>query len=149
MIEIHVNDENKKIQKTFKCEKKLLFQQMKYFEAHARESYTDDLEISVHCDVAIFEWLMRYVKNKREPLTVKNVISILISSNYLKMANLEFDCIKFISSNLDQIVKLQIDLSCLTPRMIRLIVQNSTVEAIDAMQDKKDKLQGRLFTELL
>ncbi len=79
---------------------------MKYFEDHASESYADDLEIQVHCDVGIFEWLMKYVKNKREPLTVKNVISILISSNYLKMANLEFDCIKFISSHLDQIVKL-------------------------------------------
>ena len=40
---------------------------MKYFEAHAKDSYQDDLDISVHCDVAIFEWLMRYIKNKSDP----------------------------------------------------------------------------------
>jgi len=39
----------------------LLFTEMRYFEAHASDSYKEDLDISVHCDIAIFEWLMRYV----------------------------------------------------------------------------------------
>jgi hypothetical protein len=67
---------------------------MKYFECHAKDAYQEDLDISVHCDVAIFEWLMRYIKDKSDPqLTVRNVISILISSNYLKMESLEIKCI--------------------------------------------------------
>lgn len=93
IIEIHVNvnDENK----NFKCPKKLLFQEMKYFEIHAKDCCGDDLDISVQCDVQIFEWLMRYIKNKNNPpqLTIKNVISILISSNYLKMDRLEKECL--------------------------------------------------------
>ena len=44
---------------------------MKYFESHAKDSYYDDLDISVHCDVAIFEWLMRYIKNKSDPTLSK------------------------------------------------------------------------------
>ena len=67
MIEIHVNDETKGIQRDFKCPKKLLFREMKYFKNHAKESYSDDLDISVHCDVAIFEWLMRYIRDKSDP----------------------------------------------------------------------------------
>ena len=111
---------------------------MKYFEAHAKDSYQDDLDISVHCDVAIFEWLMRYIKNKSDPqlskfltLAVKNVISILISSNYLKMERLEEDCIKYVAAHLQDIVKLQIDLSCLTPKIVKQISLNSTVSHIN------------------
>ena len=102
LIKINVIDENKNKEQAFTIQRKLLFQEMKYFEAHASDSYQEDLDISVHCDIAIFEWLMRYVKEKLNPpeLTVKNVVSILISSNYLKMESLEKWCIQFIADNL-------------------------------------------------
>jgi len=86
-----VIDETKSLEKAFMIPRKLLFSEMKYFEAHTSEQSKDDLDISVHCDIAIFEWLMKYVKEKsnQPELTVKNVVSILISSNYLKMDSLE------------------------------------------------------------
>ena len=37
---------------------------MKYFEKYLKEHDADDLEdidIAVHCDITIFDWLMRYV----------------------------------------------------------------------------------------
>ena len=39
---------------------------MKYFEKFLadNESGYDDIDISVHCDVEIFEWLMNYIHNK-------------------------------------------------------------------------------------
>jgi hypothetical protein len=51
---------------------------------------------------------MKFVKDKMNPpeLTIKNVISILISSNYLKMDTLERRCVGFIAENLCSIVKL-------------------------------------------
>ena len=82
MIEIHVNDENKNIQRDFKCPWRLLFQEMKYFEAHAKDSYQDDLDISVHCDVAIFEWLMWYIKNKSDPQLSKFITSSCKKCNF-------------------------------------------------------------------
>jgi hypothetical protein len=40
----------------------------------------------VHCDVAIFQWLINYIKEDQKPeLDIKNVISILISSEFLGM----------------------------------------------------------------
>jgi len=49
----------------------------------------DDIDISVHCDIKIFEWLMKYLKDNNEPkLDLKNVISILISSDFLGMQQL-------------------------------------------------------------
>ena len=82
---------------------------MKYFEKYLTEATSvDDIDISVHCDIKIFEWLMKYLKQKDsgdKPITIyasaiatteeataatggpkldiKNVISILISSDFL------------------------------------------------------------------
>lgn len=55
-ITIHVCDEAKKIEKDFKCPKSVLVSKMKYFESHLQNCQSvEDLEISVHCDVDIFD----------------------------------------------------------------------------------------------
>ncbi len=88
-------DENRKVNKDFTCEKDLLVSHMKYFEKYLTEATSvDDIDISVHCDIKIFEWLMKYLKQKESSypveeggpqLDIKNVISILISSDFLQM----------------------------------------------------------------
>ena len=99
VIVIHVFDENRKVHKDFTCEKELLVTHMKYFEKYLTEATSvDDIDISVHCDIKIFEWLMKYLKQKDSTekgqtivpddgtgpnLDIKNVISILISSDFL------------------------------------------------------------------
>ena len=62
MIQIYVFDENRKIDKAFKCEKHLLIKYMKYFEKYITDgTKSNDIDISVHCDIKIFEWLIRYL----------------------------------------------------------------------------------------
>lgn len=40
----------------------MLLNTMKYFEQYLKDDKSGDtLDISVHCDVKIFEWLMKYV----------------------------------------------------------------------------------------
>jgi hypothetical protein len=120
---IHVFDENRKVNKDFTCEKDLLVTHMKYFEKYLTEATSvDDIDISVHCDIKIFEWLMKYLKMKdpemprEEPipkLDIKNVISILISSDFLQMKILVQECIDFVIENLHDVVRLPIDMNCL------------------------------------
>ena len=65
MIVIRVSDEKKNIRKNFQCAKDLLLSEMKYFERHLNMNDSpEDIDISVQCDLDIFEWLMRHVKNK-------------------------------------------------------------------------------------
>ncbi len=67
-IVIHVFDENRKVNKDFKCNKTILLSQMKYFEQYLVDAQSlDDIDISVHCDIKIFEWLMKYLKDTAEP----------------------------------------------------------------------------------
>ena len=61
-IIIHVFDENRNISKDFKCNKLLIKNNMRYFEKHLNDkNQPQDIDISVHCDVKIFEWLIKYI----------------------------------------------------------------------------------------
>ena len=65
---------------------------MKYFESYLSSSNQyDDIDISVHCDVYIFEWLMRFINQPKNPpeLNCKSAVSILISSEFLRMQRLD------------------------------------------------------------
>jgi hypothetical protein len=62
---------------------------MKYFEKHLKMTDSaDDIDISVHCDIKIFEWLMSYLNDMNPKLEVSTVIPILISADFLVMARL-------------------------------------------------------------
>lgn len=71
---------------------------MKYFEKYLSDSKTaDDIDISVHCDINIFDWLMRYIHGRDPKIEIKNSVSILISSDFLQMEDLVERAIDFIS----------------------------------------------------
>ena len=52
------------MKKDFNCPRDLLIQEMKYFAEYLSTDAQrwEEVDISVHCDVQIFDWLMKYVK---------------------------------------------------------------------------------------
>lgn len=55
---------------------------MKYFENYLTEATSvDDIDISVHCDIKIFEWLMKYLKMKHND-NIKALTSNNLSGTY-------------------------------------------------------------------
>lgn len=134
---------------------------MKYFTNFLDDySETKDIDITVYCDIKIFEWLINYV-NQREklgqngklvgfaakhlvyrkkteeekkndkPITdssvpvldLKNVISVLISSEFLSISELVQECISYVISNLHDIVRLPIDMKCLSDNLVAMIAE--------------------------
>ena len=57
-VVIHVCDETRDAKKDFTCPQDLLLSQMGYFRDITSGQSLEDVDISVHCDVTIFEWLM-------------------------------------------------------------------------------------------
>ena len=57
-IVIHVCDETRGTKKDFTCPQGLLLEKMVYFRDITLGQQLDDVDISVHCDVKIFDWLM-------------------------------------------------------------------------------------------
>ena len=67
------------VKQDFQCPRDLLVQEMKYFAEYLSTDAQrwEEVDISVHCDVQIFEWLMRYVK--RSDVTDKPKLGTLFS----------------------------------------------------------------------
>lgn len=73
---------------------------MKYFAEYlsSEQQRSEEVDISVHCDVQIFAWLMSYAKRDFEKVSMPQLdpntaVSILISSDFLKMDSLVSDVV--------------------------------------------------------
>lgn len=157
LVVIHVCDESRKLEKKFVCERSLLINKMTYFQKYLQAGSDDEIseeevDISVHCDILVFDWLMQYIQSKYNPtLEVHNCVSILISSYFLKMTDLVKECILFISQHLNDIIKLPLDLTCLNDDIIKQISNHLNIYKhllIDnelKIIDKSDKLISRIY----
>ncbi|OAJ44189.1 hypothetical protein BDEG_27453 [Batrachochytrium dendrobatidis JEL423] len=67
---IHVYDEARNVMRDFHCKKSLLLREMKYFESCLSEKTlkADIIEIDVHCDVHVFEWLILFITKQQVQL---------------------------------------------------------------------------------
>jgi hypothetical protein len=130
---------------------------MKYFERFLGDSAAencdpDDVDISVHCDISVFEWLVKYMRapgTSAATLAVPSVVSILISSEFLQMGSLVEDCLRYIHAHINQIVKLPIDFGCINASLLRRLTQKFTVDELDEIKDPREKLIGRLYMKKL
>ena len=148
-VSIHVHDEVNNLTRNFICRRETLLNEMKYFKSYlSHEHSIDDLDISVHCDVSIFKWLMEYVHNEPEnrPLPDPTVaVSILISSDFLQMSGLVEESLQYIVKHIQEIIKLPIDLDCINRKLVAKISTLFTLDELDRIRDRKDKMIGSLF----
>lgn len=152
---IHVCDEAKNLKKDFHCPRDLLVQEMKYFAEYLNTDAQrwEEVDISVHCDVQIFDWLIKYVKRgskevQEEPkLEANNVVSILISSDFLKMDSLVTECIKFCHKNMTTIVSTPCNMGCINDRLLTRIADLFSHNEADDVKDRKDKFKSKLFSK--
>eukprot|EP01060_Flectonema_neradi_P025041 TRINITY_DN33886_c0_g1_i1.p1 TRINITY_DN33886_c0_g1~~TRINITY_DN33886_c0_g1_i1.p1 ORF type:complete len:709 (+),score=104.94 TRINITY_DN33886_c0_g1_i1:248-2128(+) len=145
-VTIHVHDECNGITRNFICKKDVLLTHMKYFKSYLAQ----DLEISVHCDVSIFKWLMEYVHDDKKPASDPTIaVSILISSDFLQMTNLVNESLQYVASHIQEIVKLPIDLDCISKSLISRLAALYTYDELDRVKDRKDRIVGALFLHKL
>ncbi|XP_076282473.1 uncharacterized protein LOC143209979 isoform X3 [Lasioglossum baleicum] len=154
-VEIHVCDEEKNIKKNFHCPQKLLIQKMRYFADITAGQKLEEIDISVHCDIVIFDWLMRWVKRdmtKKSEWPVLepcNVIPIMVSASFLQMEPLLENCLQYCHDNMSDILKTSTILTCLDDNLLTRLVERFTNEDVEALKDRKDKIQSKLFCKLI
>ncbi|XP_017478928.1 PREDICTED: uncharacterized protein LOC108368564 [Rhagoletis zephyria] len=102
-VVIHVCDEVKNITRDFICSQRLLVNKMGYFAEVTAGQKLEEVDISVHCDIQIFDWLIKWMKltdsaeitgcrktvfegSENLPhLDANNVIPILVSAGFLQL----------------------------------------------------------------
>jgi len=65
-VVIHVCDEVKNTSKDFTCPQHLLVTKMGYFADVTAGQRLEEMDISVHCDILIFDWLMKWIKHSAQ-----------------------------------------------------------------------------------
>ncbi|CAK9099009.1 unnamed protein product [Durusdinium trenchii] len=149
---IHVIDDIRQIRKDFYCKQSQLLEHMKYFEAClAGVSPDDEVEISVHCDIKVFEWLVEYMDGSRQvsSLEAKDVVAILISADFLQMQALVEQCLEAMYNSLTEILALPLDLGCLPERLVASLASQVKVAELEKLQDDHDRLLSRLYAHKL
>ncbi|KAH0622881.1 hypothetical protein JD844_025706 [Phrynosoma platyrhinos] len=152
---IHVCDEAKNLKEDFVCPRDLLISEMKYFAEYLSVDAQrwEEVDISVHCDVHIFNWLIRYVKRNTKEYEVleiptlepSNVISILISSEFLKMDSLVEKCVNYCHKNMSAIIATPCNMNCINANLLTRIADLFTHNELEEVKDKRDKFKSKLF----
>ena len=110
---------------------------MPYFQKYLSEKLID-AEISVHCDIKIFEWLINYIKKRamkilenknrdmpKPKMEPAQAISILISSYFLKMETLVEESLDFCHIRMSEVLETNGNLNCISqPLMTRYEVHS-------------------------
>lgn len=67
------------VKQDFSCARDLLVREMKYFAEYLSSDSQrwEDVDISVHCDVQIFDWLMKYVKRGTKEVPVDPELGVI------------------------------------------------------------------------
>lgn len=122
---------------------------------HISGQRLEDMDISVHCDISIFEWLMQWVKKDSlleedwPLLDAQCVIPILVSAAFLQMEPLLNDCLLFCHEHMNEILRTSTNLSCLNDSVLTRLAAMYTNTEVELIKDRKDKIQSRLFCKLI
>ncbi|XP_054085583.1 SANT and BTB domain regulator of class switch recombination isoform X2 [Zeugodacus cucurbitae] len=166
-IVIHVCDEVKNTTRDFSCSQRLLVSKMGYFAEVTAGQKLDEMDISVHCDLQIFDWLIKWMKLKdfvessdckkttiegsedMPRLDANNVIPILVSAGFLQMEPLILECLSFCHARLCDVVRCSLNLSCLNDSIITRLAAMFTNLELEMVRDKKERLAPRLWIKLI
>ena len=152
-VRITVIDDERKSRKRFFCSRQLLVSSMRYFEEVLEDAAID---LFIHCEITVFEWLLAFAHNSHHAsnkisvcgeyvgspsFTPSNAMSILISSDFLRMESLTPLCITYISQNLATILTIPLEPSCLSASLLtRLAAQCSPLLLFSLLSLREDPI---------
>ena len=80
---------------------------------------------------------------------MKNVVSILISSDFLKIDKLIKECMEFFVAHIDELIKVHVDMSTINSSIVRELAKRVDLSKLDSLKERKDKLISRMFMKKL
>ncbi|XP_076056153.1 SANT and BTB domain regulator of class switch recombination [Oratosquilla oratoria] len=154
-IVIHVCDEARGLRQDFSCPRDLLIRKIGYFADVTAGQRLEDVDISVHCDVSIFEWLLCWVKQGQTEdhtpprLEPKIAVSILISADFLKMSPLVEQVLQYMHDNINLILEAQVNLGCLSESLTTRLSRLFTHWELENIRDRRDKIQNKIYARFV
>lgn len=82
-------------------------------------------------------------------LDIKNAVTILIPAEFLKIDRLVRECLDFIGEHIEEISRVQVDMQCINTNIIREMAKKVSLDRLDCLKERKDKIVSRLFMKKL
>lgn len=82
-------------------------------------------------------------------LDVKNAVTILIPAEFLKIDRLVRECLDYIGEHMEEISRIMVDMSCINTNIIREMAKKVSIDRLDVIKERKDKIVSRLFMKKL
>ncbi|KAJ8897892.1 hypothetical protein PR048_003249 [Dryococelus australis] len=152
---IHVSDEVKNLKREYKCSQKLLVSKMGYFAEVTTGQKLEDMDISVHCDMDTFDWLIRWIKKETVPsnewplLDAGNVLPILVSAAFLQMDPLLNTCLLYCHDRMNEVIETSDTIGGLNDNNIVRLCDMFSNSEVEQLEDRRDKIKSRLYTKLI
>ncbi|KAL0048863.1 hypothetical protein WJX82_001213 [Trebouxia sp. C0006] len=115
----------------------------RYFRSYLKRVLpSQDAEISVQCDVAVFSWLLQYAKaaaagQQLPALSIANCMPVLISSDFLQtsflvqMEELKSSALSFIAQNFAAVANLSHDLAGLADSLLSRLAKGVSEDGLE------------------
>lgn len=128
MMKIIVHDKAASLCETFVCDSLLVENSMRYFAPVIREQRAKggSILISVNCDVDIFRWLVSYISMASPSINVGNVVSLILSSDFLGIASLRREGLAFFRQQMSTVIMSDVNLDHITDAMLDEVVRDMT-----------------------
>ncbi|KAK9818472.1 hypothetical protein WJX74_007363 [Apatococcus lobatus] len=139
LASINVWDEQKGLRQTFQCELEVLLSSMRYFRTYLRVIADHrNIQISVHCDVLVFSWLLQWAKAQHgqaelPKFSAWNCLQIMISSEFLQMEHLVAEAGAFAAANLQKLVSGAADLGALSEDLLAAIACRTSEACLEQL----------------
>jgi hypothetical protein len=96
------------------------------------------MELTVFCDIPIFELLLRHAKatwkgSATPAITHENVMPLLISSDFLQMNDLARECTEYIASSFSDLMIRGFELSSITEPLLERVVTVQSVSSSSSL----------------
>ena len=73
----------------------------------------------------------------------------MISADFLKIDKLVKECVEYFVTNIEDLSKIQVDMSCINSFIVRDMAKGIKIDKLDVLKERKDKLISRLFMKKL
>lgn len=125
VLRIVVHDKAAACCETFVCNASVIESAMRYFAPVIRDQRAKNgpMSISVNCDIEIFRWLIDYVTDKSPVIDVSNVVSLILSSDFLGIRKLRFDGLLYFADHLVDVIMSDVNLDHITDSMMNELLQ--------------------------
>ena len=142
-VVVHVLDEARNERRDFTCDLKTLLGQMRYFKQHLAADVETrpeaSAELSVHCDIPTFEWLVDHAEGRDPRVTTTNCVALMISSDFLRMDALTEKCADFVAARAHEICALGADLANLARGLLEKIARRMSDDALESLLATSDE----------